>query len=155
MPEHPNAPARRAIFNAFWVDGDMMPMIEAMSPDYVWSNDEGAGPWRRLEGIAECTVFGAWWMEFFNGTFRYELIDVCASDDHVIEVLREVGEKDGNVFDNHALYLYRLGPDGKYESLQTYDRDRDKVREFWSHYPDVLDLDTRAVINEMLPLVSG
>lgn len=155
MPDHPNAASRRAVFNAYWERGDMTPMIEATSPDYVWCNDEGAGPWRRLEGLAESTVFTIWWAEFFEGTFRHELLDVCASDDHVIEVLREVGEKDGHVFDNVALYLYRLGPDGRYASVQTFDRDRGAIREFWSHFPDVLALDVEAVIAEMLPIVAS
>ena len=155
MPDHPNAASRRAVFNAYWERGDMAPMLEATSPDYVWCNDEGAGPWRRLEGLAESMVFATWWAEFFEGTFRHELLDVCASDDHVIEVLREVGEKDGHVFDNVALYLYRLGPDGRYESVQTFDRDRGAIREFWSHFPDVLALDIRSVIAEMLPIVAS
>lgn len=155
MPDHPNAAARRSVFLAYWDSGDVAPMLEATSPDYVWCNDEGAGPWRRLEGVGEAMVFAVWWAEFFGGTFRHELIDVCASDDHVIEVLREVGTREGHVFDNVALYLYRLGPDGKYVSLQTFDRDRAAVHEFWSHYPDVMALDVRSVIDEMLPHVTG
>lgn len=155
MTEHPNATRYRAIFDALWTGGDIQPMLDSVAETYEWHNDIGAGPWRHLSGPAEAMAMGAWWTEFFEGTFRHEMIDVCASDDRVIEVLHEVGEKDGHVFDNVALYVYELGPDGRAVSLRTFDRDRENVTEFWSHYPDELHLDTAAVIGDLLRLMAS
>ena len=155
MSEHPNATRFRAIFKALWVDGDMQPMIDSSVDDYVWINDIGAGPWRHLQSKDEAMAFALWWTEFFEGTFRHELIDVCASDDRVIEVLREVGEKDGHVFDNVALYVYDIGPDGRATALRTFDRDRDAVVEFWSHFPEVLALDVPQVLRSFAAAASS
>lgn len=155
MSEHPNATRFRAIFNAFWVDGDMQPMIDSAADDYVWINDIGAGPWRQLQGKDEAMAFGLWWTDFFEGTFRHELIDVCASDERVIEVLREVGEKGGHVFDNVALYVYDIGSDGRATALRTFDRDREAVDEFWSHFPEVLALDVSQVLRSFAQAASS
>ncbi len=155
MPEHPNAAHFRTIFEALWVDGDMQPMIDGTADDYDWHNDIGAGPWRHLRGKEEALAFSMWWMTFFDGTFRHELVDVTASDDRVIEVLREVGEKDGHVFDNLALYVYELGADGRAVALRTYDRDREAIDAFWAHFPEVMALDTAAVIESFAAASSG
>jgi len=151
MPEHPNAERRRAIFHAFWDDGDVQPMLDVIGDEYEWFNDIGAGPFRHLQNKDEAWAFSMWWMDFFGGTFRYELIDVCASDDRVVEVLRELGEKDGHVFDNRALYVYEVGSDGRYVSLRTFDQDRDNVAAFWSHYPEILTMDIHAAMAPLLP----
>ena len=149
MPTHPNADEARRVFDAFWTHGDVQPMLDAATDDFVWINDIGAGPWRELHGRDEAMAMQLWWFDWFAGTFRHELIDICASDDRVIEVLREVGEKDGHVFDNVALYVYDVGPDGRYTALRTFDRDREAIEAFWSHFPDVLALDTVAVLADL------
>lgn len=146
MPTHPNADEARRVFEAFWIHGDVQPMLDAATDDFVWINDIGAGPWRELHGKDEATAMQLWWFDWFEGTFRHELVDVCASDDRVIEVLREVGEKDGHVFDNVALYVYEVGPDRRFTSLRTFDRDRGAIEAFWSHFPEVLAIDTAAVL---------
>ena len=42
-----------------------------------------------------------------------------------------------------------MGPDGRFTSLRTFDRDREAVQEFWSHFPDVLALDTTVVLADL------
>jgi ketosteroid isomerase-like protein len=112
MPEHPRAIQARQLFHALWDDGDMEATIEAMSADVVWVNDIGAGPLRELRGRDQVRALLLWWFDFFDGNCRHELIDVCASDDRVIEVLHEIGEKDGRVFDNVATLCVRGRPTG-------------------------------------------
>ena len=50
MPTHPNADAARRAFDAFWIHGDVQPMLDAAIDDIVWTNDIGAGPWREVRG---------------------------------------------------------------------------------------------------------
>ena len=146
MPTHPQAERARKLFDSLWVDGDMQTVLDAHDDDFVWINDIGAGPFREVRGKDAALAMQMWWFEFFDGTFRHELIDICASDDRVIEVLREVGEKDGHVFDNLALYVYEIGADGRYSSLRTFDRDRENIDAFWAAYPEVLAMDTDALL---------
>jgi hypothetical protein len=127
--------------------------IEAMSADVVWVNDIGAGPLRELRGRDQVRALLLWWFDFFDGNCRHELIDVCASDDRVIEVLHEIGEKDGRVFDNVALYVFEVDPQvpDRFARVRTYDRDRANVEEFWSQYPDVLTADVAGLLAPFLP----
>jgi|GEM_PF-1984088 len=146
MPEHPRAAHARALFHALWDEGDLESPLASLSPGVVWINDIGAGPLRELWGRDDVLAMQLWWFDFFGGTFRHELIDICASDDRVIQVLREIGEKDGHVFDNLALYVFEADatdPD-LFARVRTYDRDRADIDDFWSHYPHVqaADIDT-------------
>ena len=76
-----------------------------------------------------------------------------SSDDRVIEVLHEIGEKDGRVFDNVALYVFEVDPQvpDRFARVRTYDRDRANVEEFWSQYPDVLTADVAGLLAPFLP----
>ena len=152
MPEHPRAIQARQLFHALWDDGDMEATIEAMLADVVWVNDIGAGPPRELRGRDQVRALLLWWFDFFDGNCRHELIDVCASDDRVIEVLHEIGEKDGRVFDNVALYVFEVDPQvpDRFARVRTYDRDRANVEEFWSQYPDVLTADVAGLLAPFL-----
>jgi ketosteroid isomerase-like protein len=133
VPEHPNATRARDAYVALWERGDLQPTLDWVHDDVVWTNDIGAGPWaKEIRGKDRVLEMQGWWMEFFEGNFKHELIDVCASDDHVAEILREVGEKDGHVFDNRAVYLFELDDDGKVVNVRTLDMDRQNIEEFWA-----------------------
>lgn len=153
MPEHPNATRARALFHALWDDGNTDAALDSLSDEFVWINDIGAGPCREVRGRDGALALQLWWFDFFAGNFRHELVDICASDDRVIEMLREVGEKDGHVFDNTALYVYEVDPvhPERFSGLRTYDRDRENITEFWSHYPDLLTADLDALLAPYLP----
>ena len=116
-------------------------------------NDIGAGPLRELRGRDEVRALLLWWFDFFDGNCRQELIDVCASDDRVIEVLHELGEKDGRVFDNVAIYVFEIDPQDpdRFARVRTYDRDRANIEEFWSHHPDVVNADAAGLLAPFLP----
>ena len=133
MPEHPNATRSRAAFSALWERGELEPSLELLDDDVIWTNDIGARPWaKEIRGKDRVLEMQAWWMDFFNNSFRHELIDICASDYHIAQILREVGEKDGHTFDNRAVYLFRLNDDGKAVEVRTLDMDRDSIEAFWA-----------------------
>jgi hypothetical protein len=120
MTDHVNAVRYREAFEALWVRGDQSVM------------DAMAGPWRELltpEAVAE---FLTGWYTLFDGGFRHELIDVCASDKSIVAILREVGMARGHTFDNVALYRYSLDEEGLITTLRTYDQDRERTEAFWA-----------------------
>ncbi len=154
MADHPLAARAREQFHSLWDDGDPQPAFDALADDVVWRNDIGAGPLRLMRSKDEVIAMFVWWTEFFESTFRHELIDVCASDRHVIEILRETGTKDGHEFDNLALYRFEVDPRDptRFSSVETFDRDRDHITEFWAHYPAIAQADEHALLT---PLLSG
>ncbi len=153
MPDHPLAIRAREQFRSIWEEGDPVSAFDALADDVAWRNDIGAGPLRVVEGKDEVIAMFIWWTDFFEGTFRHELIDVCASDEHVVQILRELGTKDGNQFDNLALYLYEVDhrdPD-RFSKVHTFDRDRDNIEAFWSHYPDIAHASKESLLSTHLP----
>jgi ketosteroid isomerase-like protein len=129
--EHPNARRFRAAFAGIWERGDMQVIDELVRDDVEWINDIGAGPFRQLDGKPAVYSMFDQWMALFDGGFRHELIDVCASDRNVVEVIHEIGTAKGHVFDNLALYHHELDDHGRVFRVRTYDRDRDAIERFW------------------------
>ena len=111
--------------------GDFETVLASFDPDVVWTNDAGAGPWAgRTEGIDAVAEMFAGFLTFFEGTFNQELLDVCASSERTVTLLRELGVKDGHQFDNRAVWVHRYAGDCIVE-VTTLDIDRDAVVRFW------------------------
>ena len=134
--EHPNAVRFRSAFDDLWERGELEPTLRLLRDDVVWINDIGAGPFHRGEGKESVLALFAEWMALFDGGFTHELVDICASDHNVVEILHEVGTARGQRFDNLALYRYELDDDGLVTHVRTYDRDREAIDAFWAAVGD-------------------
>jgi ketosteroid isomerase-like protein len=128
--EHPNAVVAREVFAAL-AAGDIDPVFELMTDDFVMHNDIGAGPWRELHGKTEVLDFWTRWMELFDNTFHQEVVDVLGYDNRIVMIMHETGEARGTPYDNRAVYLHEVR-DGKWTSLKTIDLDPDSCRRFWT-----------------------
>jgi ketosteroid isomerase-like protein len=131
--DHPNAVRFRSAFDDMWRCGDIEPTLQLMRDDVVWINDIGAGPFHRGDGKESLLALVTEWMALFDGTFTQELVDICASDHNVVEILHETGTAQGQRFDNLALYRYELDDNGLVTRVRTYDRDRQAIDEFWAN----------------------
>jgi ketosteroid isomerase-like protein len=132
MAEHPNATRFRLAFEALWQRADGDPTMALLADDVVWINDIGAGPWHEFHGKQGVETLFTEWMAFFDGGFEHRLIDICASDRTVIEILHEVGTAKGQAFDNVAYYHFTLNDEGLVSSVLTVDRDRENIDAFWA-----------------------
>jgi len=131
--DHTNAVRFRSAFDDMWRCGDIEPTLQLMRDDVVWINDIGAGPFHRGDGKESLLALVTEWMALFDGTFTQELVDICASDHNVVEILHETGTAQGQRFDNLALYRYELDDNGLVTHVRTYDRDRQAIDEFWAN----------------------
>ncbi len=112
--------------------GDFGPALSGLHPDIVWTNDTAAGPWAgTFRGVDAVATMLLEFTAFMEGTFHQDLLDLAGSDDHVVLVLRERGERAGHRFDNRAVYVQRL-VDGLTVEVYTRDRDREAAAEFWT-----------------------
>jgi ketosteroid isomerase-like protein len=111
--------------------GDFETVLAAYDPGIVWVNDPGAGPWAgRFEGIeAVARMFGEY-LDFLEGTFTMEVLDVCASPDRTTSFLVERATKAGRPYENRAVWITRWQGDVVVEVI-TVDLDRDDALEFW------------------------
>jgi ketosteroid isomerase-like protein len=127
--EHPNVIAFRGLMDAV-ARGDVATMHAALHEDFVNLNDIGAGPWRECHGRDAFFAFFGQFVEYLEGTFAQEIMDVLGYDDHVVAIVHETAIRLGHVFDNRAVYLLKI-VDGRWTSLRTMDMDHESINRFW------------------------
>jgi hypothetical protein len=78
-------------------------------------------------------------MEFaaaLGNTFHQDGRCVYADDRVSINLIHETGKSaSGELFDNLAVYIGRLQPDGKTERMWTVDLDAEHCEQFWQNNP--------------------
>jgi hypothetical protein len=118
--------------------GDYGPSFDSFTDDVIVENGPGAGPWHRADGKDDLALL---FMEFagaLGGTFHQDGHCVYADDRVAINLIHETGKApSGDVFDNVAVYVTRLRPDGKTERLWTVDLDAEHCEEFWRQNADI------------------
>jgi hypothetical protein len=67
-----------------------------------------------------------------EGTFRAEVHDVIANDQHAVGLLRISGERQGRRLENHPVVHVFHVRDGKLAELWVHPEDQYAVDEFWS-----------------------
>lgn len=113
-------------------EGDFETVLASYRPDIVWINGPTAGPWEgRFVGVDAVANMFSEYMEFLEGSFTMDVIDVCVSDDRAISYLLERGEKDGKSFANRAVWIARLDGELIWE-VQAVDLDTESLMQFWA-----------------------
>jgi uncharacterized protein len=118
---HPNEGVVRNGYDAF-SRGDMDALRGLFADDIVWhaaGRNPLAGDHR---GIDEVLGYFGRTMELTGGTFRVELHDVVANDDHTVGLHVAKAQRDGRSFENRQGLIFHLR-DGK-------------VTEVWQLYED-------------------
>lgn len=83
-------------------------------------------------------------MELTNGSFRPDVHDILASDDHVAALVTVHAERDGTPVDWTSVDLFHLR-DGKLSEHWVHEVDQEAVNRFWSSGPIVRTIDRRPV----------
>jgi ketosteroid isomerase-like protein len=116
--------------------GDPGPIFDSLADDVVVDNGPGAGPWRHVEGrdaLAEVLVDLS---VQFRGDWTQTGTVVFADDDMTVTLVRETGTSlSGDEFRNLAVYVARLGADGKVNRLWTVDLAHEDLEAFWLRNP--------------------
>jgi hypothetical protein len=116
--------------------GDYGPAFESFSEDLIVENGPGAGPWRHAEGRDAFANVLLEFSAYFDGTFRQHGRCIYADDRVVINLIEESGSTAaGDTFENLAVYVTRVGADGRGDRLWTVDLDTEACLAFWSRNP--------------------
>jgi uncharacterized protein len=103
---HPDEEVVRRGYGAF-SRGDMQALRELFDPDIVWhtpGRSQLAGDYRGVDAVLG--FFGRT-MELTGGTFRVEVHDVVANDEHVVGLHAVTAERDGKtLLDNNTLVCH-------------------------------------------------
>jgi ketosteroid isomerase-like protein len=134
MAHHPNFDLTEAIHEATR-NGDYGPAFETFADDIIVENGPGAGPWHRAANKEAFTLMLLEFASQFGDTFHQGGRCVYADDRVVISLIHETGTAvaSGDRFDNLAVYVSRMRPDGTCDRLHTVDLDAEHCVEFWQH----------------------
>ena len=99
-------------------------------------NGPGAGPWHRARGKDDLALLLLEFASPLGETFHQDGQCVYADDRVAISLIHETGTApSGDRFDNLAVYISRLRPDGQTERLWTVDLDAEHCEAFWAKNP--------------------
>jgi uncharacterized protein len=127
---HPNEDLIRSGYDAF-ASGDMDTLRQVFALDAVWHT-----PGRSLlagdhRGIDAILGFFAQTMELTAGTFRAELHDVVAGDQHGVGLHLSRGERQGRTLEDRSVLVFHVR-DGKATEVWQYVEDQDAFDQFLS-----------------------
>ena len=135
MTNHPNFDRAQAILDASR-RGDYAPAFDNFADDITMEIGPGAGPWHRARGKDDLALMLLELAGSFGDTFHQDGRCVYADDRVSISVIHETGTApSGDRFDNLAVYVGRLRPDGTTERLWTVDLDAEHCEAFWQKNP--------------------
>ena len=127
---HPNEELARRGYAAF-ASGDMGTLNELFADDIVWhvgGRSPLAGDYKGKDAVFG---FFARTMEITNGTFRLEVHDILANDEHVVGLSTATGQRDGKSLHDNAVQVLHVN-DGKVTESWLHPGDVYATDEFWS-----------------------
>lgn len=127
---HPNEDTLRSLYDAF-SRRDLEGIRGLLAEDAVF-HQPGRNPLSgTYQGADEVLGLMRMLGERSGGTFRVELHDVIASDEHAIGLLRATGERQGRRLDVPVVHVFHLR-DGKLAELWIHPLDQYAIDEFWA-----------------------
>ncbi len=135
MANHPNFDRTQAHLDAAR-QGDYVPWFDAFADDVLVENGPGAGPWHRARGKDNLALLLIEFAASLGDTFHQDGRCVYADNRVAISLIHETGTAPGgDQFDNLAVYVSRLRPDGQTERMWTVDLDAEHCEAFWQKSP--------------------
>lgn len=135
MTNHPNFDQAQAALEAAR-QGNYGPAFDAFTDDVLVENGPGAGPWHRARNKEELALLLVEFSAALGETFHQDGRCIYADDRVAINLIHETGRSPGgDRFDNTAVYVNRLLPDGKVNRMWTVDLDSEHCEDFWRRNP--------------------
>jgi uncharacterized protein len=123
---HPNEDRMRKGYEAF-AAGDFAALDEIFDDNLVWhapGNNQLSGDYQGKQAVYD--LFGKT-MEVTGGTFRLEIHDVLANDEHGVALVKTSGEREGKRLQDNQVHVFHL--------------QGGRVTEFWNHPGDQAAVD--------------
>ena len=116
--QHTNVQRARLGYDAF-SKGDMATISDLLADDVVWhvgGNSSLSGDYNGKDAVFG--FFGKL-MELTGGTFKLEVHDILANDEHSVTLVRETAERDGKKWDGKSAHI-------------THSDSAGRIKEFWA-----------------------
>jgi ketosteroid isomerase-like protein len=129
--QHANVQRSRRAYEAFG-KGDMDTVGELIADDAVYhisGNNPLSGDYKGKKAIFG--FFGKL-MEVTGGTFKLEVHDILANDDHTVILVRETAEKDGKKWDSRAVHISHPDSEGRGKEFWVFSENQAAADAFFS-----------------------
>lgn len=126
---HPNEELLRKGYKAF-SEGDLETIGTLFADDIVWhtpGKSSIAGDYKGKDQVFE--FFGKITQDT-GGTFKIEIHDVMANDEHAVVLVTTSAEKDGKSYQGNGVGVYHV-KDGKVTESWQLAEDQYAIDEFW------------------------
>ena len=111
--------------------GDMGTLKELFAPDIKWHTNGRNRMAGTREGVGSVLESFGEIAAGTDGTFRVEIHDVLASDDHVVVLARSSGDRQGRHFEGNYSHVFHLSG-GKVTEAWVVNEDPYATDEFWA-----------------------
>lgn len=130
MTDHPNLERARAGYAAF-AAGDMATINDLLADDTVWHSGGDNILTGDYEGKEAVLGYMARLMQETGGTFRNEIHDMLANDEHGVALVTQTATRGGTSIEGPVVQVFHMR-DGKMTEFWTFARDQSAVDEFWN-----------------------
>ncbi len=130
MADHPNAALLRKGYEAFG-KGDMATITDLFSEDVVWhlaGNNQLSGVHRGRDAVF--AIF-AKTTQLSGGTFKVDVHDVLANDEHAVALTHATASREGKTYDSLDTDVYHVSG-GKVTEWWSFVENGRLADEFWS-----------------------
>jgi hypothetical protein len=130
MADHPNAALLKQGYEAF-SQGDMATITSLFAEDVVWhafGSNPLAGVHRGRDAVFAIFAKTA---ELSGGTFKIDVHDVVANDDHAVAITTATGTREGRSLNSMDTDVYHM-KDGKITEWWSFVEDDRATDAFWS-----------------------
>jgi uncharacterized protein len=129
VADHPNAELFRRGYTAFQT-GDLDTVRSLFAPDIVWhvpGKSHLAGDYSGVDNVIGLFMRN---FEETNGTFKVELHDILANDEHAVALATTSGQKNGKSLRDNYTHVVHIS-NGKLTESWIFDEHQDEVDAFW------------------------
>lgn len=126
MP-HANGDTLRRLYEAFG-SGDVPTVLGLLPDDVRYSVSGHCQVSGVYEGKSEALGFFGKLMQLSGGTFRIQVLDILANDEHGVVLTHETAQDDGRVLDNRAVHVWNM-PAGACREFRGYNEE--SWDQFW------------------------
>jgi ketosteroid isomerase-like protein len=130
MAEHSNVGLLRKGYGAF-AKGDVATLTDLFSQHMVWHQPGTSRVSGEYRGRDAVLAFLGRLAELSGGTFRVDLHDVLANDEHGVALSRETASRQGKQLDSLSVQVYHI-IGGKITEAWSLIQEQRRYDEFWS-----------------------
>jgi uncharacterized protein len=129
--QHANIQRLQRGYEAFGT-GDMETVSDLLADDVVWHVGGSSAISGDYKGKDAVFGFFGKLMQLTEGTFKIEVHDILANDEHSVTLVRETAEKGGKKFDSKAVHITHIDSDGRTKEFWGFEENQAAADDFFA-----------------------